>query len=70
MLFRERFRRWFTTAEVSVILVVFDTFWLISSWLLLPCVSSLLTSIVDFFNFRRQFSERFSWSTVVLNCVT
>ena len=34
----------------------------------LPCVSSYVSS--RFRNFRRQFAERFSWSTIVLNCVT
>jgi len=33
----------------------------------LPCVSYVSSR---FLNFRRQFSERFSWLTVVLNCVT
>jgi len=34
----------------------------------LPCVSSYVSSRL--FNFQRQFSVRFSWSTVVLNCAT
>jgi len=42
----------------------------VRSVLLLTCHVCHFTSVVDFRNFRRQFAERFSWSTIVLNYVT